>query len=132
MLREENELQEPVLDCVMIGKRIKSARKAKNYTQESLAAKCHCTATHISNIENGKIGISLELLYTLSVVLDKSLDYFVMDCEGSSPEIKINYEIIPRLAGCDRDTIDFVSVLLDRLITYRDKINEKSNKDINA
>lgn len=129
MLTEEKDLQKYTLDGVMIGKRIKTARKAKKYTQEELAAKCHCTSTHISNIENGKIGLSLELLYALSIVLEKSLDYFVMDSEGTAPEIKVNFEIIPKLISCDQDTIDFVNGLFERAITYRDKMTEKLSKD---
>lgn len=129
MLTEEKDLQEYTLDGVMIGKRIKTARKAKKYTQEELAAKCHCTATHISNIENGKIGLSLELLYALSVVLEKSLDYFVMDSEGTAPEIKVNFEIVPKLVACDQDMIDFVNGMLERMITYRDKVTARFDKD---
>lgn len=63
MQTEEKTLYQ--LDGVMIGKRIKSVRKARGLTQEQLAERCGCTSTHISNIENGKIGISIELLYTL-------------------------------------------------------------------
>ena len=73
MQTEEKTLYQ--LDGVMIGKRIKSVRKARGLTQEQLAERCSCTSTHISNIENGKIGISIELLYTLSRVLDQKMDY---------------------------------------------------------
>lgn len=52
MQTEEKTLYQ--LDGVMIGKRIKSVRKAKGLTQEQLAERCGCTSTHISNIENGK------------------------------------------------------------------------------
>lgn len=124
MLTEEKDLQQYTLDGVMIGKRIKTARKAKHYTQEELAAKCHCTATHISNIENGKIGLSLELLYALSVVLEKSLDYFVMDSEGSAPEIKVNFEIVPKLIDCDQDTIDFVNGIFERTRLFRVSVGQ--------
>ena len=46
------------LDTMLTGKRIKATRKQKNITQEKLVDICGCTPTHISNIENGKIGIS--------------------------------------------------------------------------
>ena len=49
------------LDDVLLGRRVKIARKEKRRTQEELAGLCNCTPTHICNIENGKIGISLEL-----------------------------------------------------------------------
>ena len=55
----------PVVDCTLIGKRVREARKSSHMTQEELAEKCSCTPTHICNLENGKIGISLELLFRI-------------------------------------------------------------------
>ena len=81
------------LDDVLLGKRVKIARKEKRLTQEELAGLCNCTPTHICNIENGKIGISLELLFKISILLGKSMDYFVMDNPGVDPQVKINAEI---------------------------------------
>lgn len=68
-------VQNTNLDDVLLGKRVKIARKEKRITQEELAALCNCTPTHICNIENGKIGISLELLFKISILLGKSMDY---------------------------------------------------------
>ena len=68
------EIEQCSLDTALIGKRIKKARKEKHQTQEYRAGLCDCTPTHICNIENGKIGISLELLFKISVILEKSMD----------------------------------------------------------
>ena len=68
----EMRLEECELDCVLIGKRVRTARKAKKVTQEELSEHCGCTPTHICNLENGKIGVSLELLFKISIYLDKS------------------------------------------------------------
>ena len=46
----------PAIDCTLIGKRVREARKSSHMTQEDLAEKCSCTPTHICNLENGKIG----------------------------------------------------------------------------
>ncbi len=113
------------LDSVMIGKRIKNVRKARGMTQEQLAERCGCTSTHISNIENGKIGISIELLYVLSRVLEQQMDYFVMDSEGADPNVKINSIIAPKLDQCDPEMLDVIDGFLDRMITYRDKLTKK-------
>ena len=78
-------VQNTNLDDVLLGKRVKIARKEKRLTQEELAGLCNCTPTHICNIENGKIGISLELLFKISILLGKSMDYFVMDNPGVDP-----------------------------------------------
>lgn len=67
------EIKQCSLDTALIGKRGKKARKEKHQTQEYLAGLCDCTPTHICNIENGKIGISLELLFKISAILEKSI-----------------------------------------------------------
>ena len=91
---QKDGVQNTNLDDVLLGKRVKIARKAKRLTQEELASLCDCTPTHICNIENGKIGISLDLLFKISILLGKSMDYFVMDNPGADPQVKINSEIV--------------------------------------
>lgn len=78
------------IDDVLLGKRVKIARKEKRLTQEELANLCDCTPTHICNIENGKIGISLDLLFKISILLGKSMDYFVMDNPGADPQCTVS------------------------------------------
>lgn len=111
------------LDSVMIGKRVKTARKNAKMTQEHLAELCDCTPTHICNIENGKIGISLELLFKLSKLLGKTMDYFVMDSPGADPKIKIDEHIAPKLSQCDHNMLTMVDSFLDELLTYRKAID---------
>ena len=122
-----------VLDSALIGQRIKIARKAKRQTQEELAHFCNCTPTHICNIENGKIGISLDLLFRISVILEKSLDYFVMDNPYVKPEIKISMELAPKLSQCDSQMLDMVDSFVERLIQYRNGLvrtnEEKQNEN---
>ena len=108
------------LDDVLLGRRVKIARKEKRLTQEELAGLCNCTPTHICNIENGKNGISLELLFKISILLGQSMDYFVMDNPGVDPQVKINAEIAPKLARCNPQMLDIVDSILDKLIHYQD------------
>lgn len=129
----ETRIDECTLDSVLIGKRVRSARKEKKVTQEELAEHCGCTATHICNIENGKIGISLELLFKISVLLDKSMDYFVMDHQKANPQIKIENNIAPKLQQCNTYMLNMVENYLDDIITYREAVDkeleEKWKKD---
>ncbi len=118
----EEKIHQYTLDGVMIGKRIKTARKEKGYTQEELAEKCGCRSPHISNVENGKIGVSLELLYVLSIVLEKSMDYFVMDGKGANPQIKIEANLSPKLIQCDPEMLEIIDDFVDKLLTYRDSV----------
>lgn len=121
----------PAIDCTLIGKRVREARKSSHMTQEDLAEKCSCTPTHICNLENGKIGVSLELLFRMSNIFRKSMDYFVMDSPGANPQIKIDENIAPKLIQCDKDMLTIVDQLLDNLITYKKAIDEKIERNTN-
>lgn len=52
-----------------VGKNIKKIRKEKNFTQEDLAERLHCTRQTISNYENGKSEPDIELLIEIAGVL---------------------------------------------------------------
>ncbi len=121
----------PAIDCTLIGKRVREARKSSHMTQEDLAEKYSCTPTHICNLENGKIGVSLELLFRMSNIFRKSMDYFVMDSPGANPQIKIDENIAPKLIQCDKDMLTIVDQLLDNLITYKKAIDEKIERNTN-
>lgn len=112
------------LDSKAVGARIKAARIEKDYTQAEVAAMCACTSTHISNVENGKGSLSLDLFFKLCVVLSKNMDYFIMDNRDADPNIKINLEIAPKLAQCDPQMLDMVDSFLERLIAYRDSMQK--------
>ena len=112
------------LNGIQIGKRIRDARHEKHYTQSELAELCDCTDTHICNVEKGKIGISLDLLYKISVILDKSMDYFLMDHECANTQIKVNELIAPKLHQCDTQMLNMVYNYVDDLITYRKYLGE--------
>ncbi len=123
MITQEQELY--IIDSVRVGIRVKEARKEMKMTQEQLAGLCGCTTTHICNIENGKIGLSLELMYKLSKLLGKSMDYFVMDSPGADRRIKINEEIAPKLSQCDRNMLTMIDGFLDGLLTYRRTVDSE-------
>ena len=126
--QEKEQVKIRSLDSIMIGERIRAARKNAKLTQEHLAELCDCTPTHICNIENGKIGISLELLFKLSKLLGKTMDYFVMDSPGADPQIKIDEHIAPKLNQCDRNMLTMVDSFLDELLTYRKSIDCEINE----
>ena len=42
------------VDFAEVGRRISSARKERNMTQEELAIACGCSGNHLSAIETGK------------------------------------------------------------------------------
>ena len=64
-------------DMILAGKRIQQSRKAKGYTQESLAELITMNPKNVSRLENGTMGLSLSTLVALSRVLEVSTDYIL-------------------------------------------------------
>lgn len=58
----------------VLGRHIKLARVAKDYTQEKLAQLIGCSTVFISEIEKGKKRPSLETLHRISVELGVGID----------------------------------------------------------
>lgn len=67
------------MDYQQIGKRIKEKRKCNNISQQEMANCLNFSYQHISNIERGMTGISLELLVRISNLLQVSVDYLLQD-----------------------------------------------------
>ena len=61
-------------DQVKFGHRIKHLRKTRNLTQEQLATALHISTDHLSKIELGKRGISIDLLFDISAALHVSFE----------------------------------------------------------
>ena len=64
-------------DKKVFGERLKSSRLSKSKTLQDVATALNTDKGTISNMENGKKGISVEKLYTLAIYLDVSIDYLV-------------------------------------------------------
>ena len=69
-------------DMILAGKRIQQARKAKGYTQESLAELITMNPKNVSRLENGTMGLSLSTLVALSRALEVSADYILFGNNG--------------------------------------------------
>lgn len=67
------------MDYQQIGRRIKEKRKYRNISQQEMAKHLNFSYQHISNIERGITGISLELLVRISNLLQVSVDYLLQD-----------------------------------------------------
>lgn len=71
-------------DYTALGERIRRARKQKHLTQEQLAEACDLSTAHIGHIERGTRALSIESLITISVVLNVSTDYLLLDISNSA------------------------------------------------
>ncbi len=63
------------LSGIIIGQRVRSARKAKQMSMEELAEKVGIATESIGHVECGARNPSLKLLVNIADVLDVSLDY---------------------------------------------------------
>ena len=81
------------VDFSYIAKRIKNVRIEKRLMQEYLAEYANVNVSHISNIENNKVKISLTLLIKISNALNVSIDYLLQN-EYSNPASGIETELI--------------------------------------
>ena len=83
------------IDYKRIGKRIRTARKAKGYTQEYVAVKADITPSYMSLIENGTSKLALPTLIVIAKTLDTTVDSLLYD----DPEV------------VDNDFIDNVKII---------------------
>ena len=65
-------------DPVECGKRIKSLREEKGFTQMELAEELNITLNHLKAIENSRIACSIDLLVELHLFFEVSLDYLIL------------------------------------------------------
>lgn len=79
---------------VEIGKRVFVLRNKADMTQEQLAKSLNITIEHISRIELGKRGCSIDLLIEMVKLFDVTLDYLIF---GRQPAPKYIKKIIQDL-----------------------------------
>ena len=60
----------------------------ENLTQEALAGSLNISIDHLSKIEHGKRGVSIDLLLDISEALDVSLDYLLKGTIHTSLQMK--------------------------------------------
>ena len=67
------------LDFPRIAKKLKEIRISKNMTQEYVASVADVNVSHISNIENNRVKVSLSTLVQMCNALDVTLDFILSD-----------------------------------------------------
>lgn len=86
-----------------IGRKIKEIRLAKGLTQEYVASVADVNTSHISNIENNRVKISLPTLVHVCNALDTTIDYILAD-EYSHSSSVLEQEILRELHSCTDQT----------------------------
>lgn len=106
------------IDYVKVGQRIKQARMESKLSQAELGEKIGCSNNHMSHVEIGQTKPSLPMMLKLSLVLNKSLDYFFLDTPFTQTKTIINTELADKLLKCDTATLQTISKVIDMLIEH--------------
>jgi transcriptional regulator with XRE-family HTH domain len=103
-----------------LGARIKARRDELKWTQDYLAGKAGISKGFLSDLENGKRGVSAENLLDIARVLNVTLDYLMTGEEAEQPTPK-DIEIPASLAEfADREGLGFRKVMM--LLKMRQQI----------
>ena len=65
------------IDYNALGQRVKKVRKQKRFTQEKLAEDLEVSTVYISQVENGKTKLSLEMLVRIADLLEQTPAIFL-------------------------------------------------------
>ena len=96
LLSAGTDREEKKLNSVIIGQRIKDARKSMDLTQEELGYLIYADGKYISRLENGGSLPSLKRLVLLSRVLNRTCDYFIWDIDVMEEDVTPREEIVIR------------------------------------
>lgn len=102
-------------DFIFMGKRIASARKLNEMTQEKLAHRLGIGVKHLSEIERGVSGVAIGTLIELVKILNISSDYLLFgeDITNSPLNVKLQ-EISPYQKQYLEEMIDtFINCCMD-------------------
>lgn len=84
------------MDYKTLGQNIRRLRVTQGFRQEDLAEKCGCSASHIGQIENGRVKPSLEMTVRIANALNATTDQLLAH-EFSRPEKIYLKEIAERI-----------------------------------
>lgn len=90
------------LNFEQIGKRLKEIRISKCITQEYVAGIADVNVSHISNIENNRVKVSLSTLVHICNALNITVDYILAEEYKYTSEV-IDKEILRELQDCNID-----------------------------
>lgn len=96
LLSAGTDREEKKLNSVIIGQRIRDARKSMNLTQKELGYLIYADGKYISRLENGGSLPSLKRLVLLSRVLNRTCDYFIWDIDVMEEDVTPREEIVIR------------------------------------
>lgn len=103
---------------VLLGRKIKEARKAKKISQEKLAEILDIHVTYVSQLERGEKAPALDTLLRISKVLEVSPAFLL-----ELPEYRVSKEMAELMMLCSKSTDREVEIVTDILKVLIDKRN---------
>jgi len=108
------------LDYKEIGKRISQERIKKGITQDELLEEVPVSLTHLSNVENGHRGVSLDVLVSVANALDCSVDY-LLGTNLEKSNCKADGIITELLEDCTKEERN---ILMDMMVSLKKSLDE--------
>lgn len=97
-----------------IGTNIQAARERARYTQEQLSERLRVTPNHLSAVERGTAGASLELIERLCLTLGVSADYlFFGKSDEDSAVIRLAQQLNDNAPECQEQVKKILTALLE-------------------
>lgn len=82
-----------ILSNEEIGRRIREARLEKNLSITRLADDVYCSREHLSHIERGDRGLSIDLLASIAERLDLTTDYILLGDDAYTKDQEDEYDM---------------------------------------
>ena len=101
-----------------IGRRIRKVRRDQNATQQQFSEEVYITPNFLSEIENGKKGLSCETLYNICEAQQVSADYLLFGTEKE--ERSASETILETASEMSIKELNVVTNYLDALKTMRE------------
>lgn len=91
------------IDFERIARKIRETRISEGYSQDYVAKKADVNTSHICNIENNRVKVSLPTLIQICNALNTTVDYILSD-EYNHPNAAIEHELLNEFRLCSEST----------------------------
>ena len=108
------------IDFSRISSKLKELRIERNLTQEFVAQKADVNTSHICNIENNRVKVSLSTLVQICNALDVTVDYILSD-EYTHPDSALEQEVLKELRLCSAENKEKILKIIKILQWWRDE-----------
>ncbi len=108
-----------------VGKRIREARKAMRLSQSELSEELNISPSHMSDIENGKINVGLDIFMRLTEILCVSADWLL---QTDTPFVNtiLNEEAANLLSGCTLTETKAILTIMREIKSSFDQIKDEN------